>query len=323
MKNKKLVALTVAPILLAGLNQANAELAVDANIELDTNMFDYADSDTSYTQTGRVEVNVTGEKAKNGYYVKGKVSGIFNESGDAGTDDAWIKFGSNTWDIQAGRFEAIDMSPVGKDTILEHANGAIVYGNDKTRGRIGDDGGQFALRILPSESLQLELDAIYGDDGGDDTEAFSGFRPSISFITDSFTLAAGYEHLKNYEGELDATLDGFGLKAGVGVGDGDLNIWGASAAIEDSSEDGDLLSIGANLTLGNFGIGAILSEADYDGTDEDPETMTVYLAYTLPLLDIDGASMTLGASHSKVDGLTGNTDDSLTALRLRFNYTFN
>lgn len=148
MNNNILLALVLMPIMFTGISGAQAEFDVNANIELDTTMYDYSDRDSEYIQGGRVEVNITGGKEMNGYFVKGKVSGIFKKDGDAGTDDAWIQFGSNNWDIKAGRFEAIDMSPVGKDTVLEHAPGAVVYGTDDTRGRIGDDGGQFSLRVM-------------------------------------------------------------------------------------------------------------------------------------------------------------------------------
>ncbi len=135
--------------LALGVSQANAEFGIGANIELDTDVIDSKASDTTYEQGGRIKVNVTGKKELNGYFVEGKGSGLLKKDGSAATDDMWIKFGNATWDLQAGRFEAINLFPLGKDTVVSHAGdagGAVVYAANKVRGRAGDNGGQFALR---------------------------------------------------------------------------------------------------------------------------------------------------------------------------------
>ncbi len=76
----------------------------------------------------------------------------------------------------------------------------------------------------------------------------------------------------------------------------------------------------ASLPCGNFGLGAVHSETDYDAVDEDPTVTTVYVAYTLPLFDIDNATATFAGSTSSADNV--GDDDELNQFRTRFNYTF-
>ncbi|WP_020406018.1 carbohydrate porin [Hahella ganghwensis] len=314
--------------LVLAVSQANAEFGIGANIELDTDVIDSKANDTTYEQGGRIEVNVTGKKELNGYFVEGKGSGLLKKDGSAATDDMWIKFGSDMWDVQAGRFEAINLFPLGKDTVVSHAGsdgGAEVYEANLVRGRAGDNGGQFALRVRPSDMISLELDTIWGDadSEGDNKETFSGVRPSITFSGDSFSISAGYEALKyEYSDEAadpkEVDKSGFGITGNINAGGASINLNAAMGS--DDISNADVTTFGANVTYGAFGLGAVHSETDLDASDDDPTVTTVYIAYTLPLFDIDNASVTFAGSTSSADNV--GDDDELNQFRTRFNYTF-
>ncbi|ABC32715.1 conserved hypothetical protein [Hahella chejuensis KCTC 2396] len=330
MNNKYFMkTLPLAVSLALGISQAHAEFGIGANIELDTDIIDSKDGDTTFEQGGRIEVNVTGKTELNGYFVEGKGSGLLKKSGDAATDDMWVKFGNDTWDVQAGRFEAVNLFPLGKDTVVAHAGsgkGAFVYEANMVRGRAGDDGGQFALHVRPGSNLSFELATIWGDastaggSDGDDTTSFSGYRPSVTYATDSFSITAGYESLSY---DIDATTEvdksGFALTGNLNVGGASINLNAARG--EDDSNDNTITSLGANVTYGNFGLGLVHSVSDINA-DEDPTVSTLYVAYTLPLFNIENASITFAGSTSKADDLTDGGDDDLNKIRTRINYTF-
>ncbi len=77
--------------------------------------------------------------------------------------------GNSAWDLQAGRFEGVNLFPKGKDTVIENVGGVDVYEANLVRGRADDNAGQFALHFNASESVKFELDTIYGSVDGDDS----------------------------------------------------------------------------------------------------------------------------------------------------------
>ncbi|MBU6952784.1 MULTISPECIES: carbohydrate porin [unclassified Hahella] len=335
MNNKYFMkTLPLAVSLALGISQAHAEFGIGANIELDTDIIDAKDSDTKFEQGGRIEVNVTGKTELNGYFVEGKGSGLLKKNGDTATDDMWVKFGNETWDVQAGRFEAVNLFPLGKDTVVAHAGdgkGARVYEANLVRGRAGDNGGQFALHVRPSSALSFELASIWGDsdENGNNEEVFSGLRPSVTFTGEMFSLTAGYEVLK-YDQETtsggvttktEIDKSGFGLTGNIRFSGASINLNAAREDIEDAGSDITVTSFGANVTYGAFGLGAVHSISD-TGAKDDPTVSTLYVAYTLPLFNIDNASITFAGSTSSADHLAGDTDDDLHKIRTRINYTF-
>lgn len=95
---------------------AHAQVAFDANLELDTtytnevkNATNARDSDLALG--GRIEVNA-GAKATNGdAFVAARASLLLKKDGDTGVDDMWVQFGNKTLDAKLGRFEAVDLFP--------------------------------------------------------------------------------------------------------------------------------------------------------------------------------------------------------------------
>lgn len=319
MNKRLLLSTAIAGFFYAGF--ASAELSLDANLELDTDVADTANTGSKYDQNGFVELNAYGKHQTGEYFVAAKGSVRLQSDGDDNVEvrDVYVQLGNNVWDAQLGRFEAVNLFPLAKDTVISHAGGVSVYEANKVRGRAGDDGGQIAFHLNASDNLKFEIATIFGDDdtAGDNGSAVSGIRPAVTWSTDGVSLTAGYERV-NYDlsagGEVDQ--NGFGITANFDVGEANFNV--AASRMEDETTDQEVNSYVANVVYGGFGAGVIFSEED-NATGVDPEVTTTYLAYTMPLFDIESATVTFAGSFSTADDVA---DDESTALRMRLNYTF-
>jgi hypothetical protein len=116
--------LAAVAALCASAAAAHAQLALDANLELDTTYTNKVNApatnarDSDLSLGGRVEFNV-GAKATNGdAFVAARASLLLKKDGDTGMDDLWVQAGNATADVKLGRFEAMDLFPVGKDTVV-------------------------------------------------------------------------------------------------------------------------------------------------------------------------------------------------------------
>ncbi|RNF51560.1 hypothetical protein EBI00_06605 [Marinomonas hwangdonensis] len=321
MKKTILYTAIVTGLLSAGA--IHAAPAFNADFELDTTTISKSVGDSTYKQSGRVALNVTGEHTAGDNFVSGKGTALLKTDGTTGVDDAFIKFGNSAWDLQAGRFEAANLFPLGKDVVVEHAGGdeTSVYNAGNARGRAGaDNSGQIALHVNASENVKFELGTIYGDTGGDETTAISGVRPVVTIMTDSVTYTAGFESVSY---DISATekvdMSGYGLAANFNVGAANVNL--AAASSKNDVSDKKVSSLTANMTYGNFGLGLISSSVD-NKTGDDPSLLTTYVAYSMPLLDIENATVTFAASHSTADKVAATTNDKTTAGKVRFNYNF-
>ncbi len=319
MKTSILLTSAAIGCLLAGT--AQAQLVFDANLELDTDAIDTATSSTTYDQNGFVELNVASKRENGEYFVAAKGGVRLTTDGDKNVvvRDAYIQLGNNSWDAQIGRFEAINLFPLGKDTLITHAGGVSVYEANKVRGFAGDDGGQIALHFKASDSLKFELDTLYGDDdtAGDNGTAVSGYRPSVTWSLDGLSLTAGFERVKynlTAGGNVDQT--GYALTANFDLSGANVNI--SASRLEDDNTDQTVNSYAANFTYGNLGAGIIRSDED-NATGPDPDVTTSYIAYSVPLFGIPEATVTFAGSYSSASNVV---DDETTAARVRFNYTF-
>lgn len=292
----------------------------DANLEVNTDAINKEIGDTTFDQNGRVELNASSKHTSGDYFIFAKGTLLVTTDGDTNVDDSFIQLGNSHYNFQLGRFEANNLFPLGKDTIVEHAGDVSVYQANMARGRAGSDGGQIAFNMSASENFQFQLGTIYGDDDadGDNSTAFSGIRPIVTYAADGFSLSAGYERVK-YDGTNNVDKSGVALTANFDIGEANLNL--SVANMEDKETDQKVRSYSANLTQGNFGIGFISSEED-NLAGLDPTVMTTYLAYTLPLFDIEGATVTLAGSYSVADDVADDVNDKTIASRVRFNYKF-
>jgi hypothetical protein len=333
---KKTILTTAILSSILSISAANAAPVFDANFELNTDATDTETGDTTYDQNGRVELNAYSKHTAGDNFFAGKGTVLLNTDGEATVDDAFIQLGNSTWDFQLGRFEAINLFPLAKDTLIVHVNDDYVYQANKVRGRIGDGGGQIAFHYNANENLKFEVDTLYGDgdsdqgDGsayGDNTTAISGIRPSVTFITDAATISLGYESVK-YDTTDGATpvattgkvdLSGYALTANFDVASANVNL--SAAFSKDDITDQKISSFVANMVYGNFGLGVIGSNVD-NKTGNDPSMLTTYIAYTVPLLDIENATVTFAGSYSTADDVAAGDNDKTTAARVRFNYSF-
>jgi hypothetical protein len=316
--------LSLAALFSCSVNAAdlNPTFGIDANIEINTDAIDTAVGSTEYSQGGRVEANLRGEIQREQYFVRGKGTLILAKDSDTHTDDMWVQFGDDGWDLQFGRFEGIDLFPKGKDTLVVHAGGgkAKVYEANVVRGRAGDNGGQIALHLKGDSGFGFELNSLFGDDNdkGTDENAVSGVRPVITYMGDGFSAKLGYEY-QNVDLDDGSEIEKQGVGASVGFDLGEALVNLNAAWLDNETADEEVRTYGANLVYGRFGAGLVYSETELS-VGADPEVTTAYAAYTVPLLDIDNASVTFAVSGSSADNV--GADDSATGVRMRINYTF-
>ena len=321
---KKTILATAIVSSILSVSAVQAAPVFDANFELNTDAVDTKTGDTTYDQDGRVELNAYSKHTSGDNFFAGKGSVLLNTDGEATVDDAFIQLGNNVWDFQLGRFEGINLFPLGKDTLVKHVEGVTVYEANKVRGRVKDGGGQIAFHYKASEMVKFEVDTLYGDgnviDDGDNTTAISGVRPSVTFVTDVATISAGFESVKyDKTGGGNVDLSGYGVTANFDVAAAKVNL--AAAFSKDDNTDQEVASFVANMTYGNFGLGVIGSNVD-NKAGNDPSLVTTYIAYTVPVLDIENATVTFAGSYSTADDVAAGANDKTTAARVRFNYGF-
>lgn len=318
MKKSILATAVVSSIL--SVSAAHAAPSFDADFELNTNAISKSVGDSTYSQDGRVALNVSGKHTSGDNFFAGKGTVLIKTDGTTSVDDAFIQLGNSTWDLQAGRFEGVNLFPKGKDTIVENVADVDVYEANLVRGRADGDAGQFAFHYSVSDSVKFELDTIYGTVDGDDTKALSGFRPSVTFAAGGATITAGFESL-SYDQNSTTTVkkSGYAIAANFDVAAANVNL--AAAFGKDDETDAKVTSVTANMTYGNFGLGVIASSVD-NSSGDDPSLLTTYVAYTMPVLDIENATVTFAGSYSTADKVASGANDQTTAARVRFNYGF-
>jgi hypothetical protein len=297
--------LAAVAALCAAAAVAHADVKFDANFEGDTTNVSKTGAD-SFGTGGRVEMNVNAALLKQGdNFVNAKATFLARIGNDinkdsTGIDDAWIQFGNADADFKLGRFEAVDLFPVGKDTVLEMATGAG-YRANKVRGRFTDGEFHGALGLNAAPGLRFELGVMSKKSGA--TEK-SGVRPAVVYGAGDLTLRAGYESFD---------LDGLGNKTGYALSAGYALAKDAAVNVNYAkSSDLDSSSLGMNLVYGAAGVGYVQDKTAATTVD------TFYAAYSFPLLGVKGASITPAISTSS--GGTGVADT--TALRVRLNYQF-
>jgi hypothetical protein len=286
---------------------AHADVAFDANLELDSTYYNEANASapgdnarkSDLSMGGRVEVNA-GAKFNNGdAFVAARASLLLKKDGDAGTDDMWVQFGNKSGDVKLGRFEAMDLFPLGKDTVVDEVNGT--YKANALRGRMGGDTFHGALGLNAGEGLRVELGLVYNNDEG----SVRGFRPAVSYNAGPLTVRAGLESVKTVGTAGSDT--GFGLSVGYALAaDSNLNV--------NFAKKEDDKAFGVNATFGALGLGLISGKGAADAT----KATTFYAAYSMPLFGVKGASVTPALSVSK----GGAGQDTRTAARVRINYAF-
>lgn len=297
---QSIVKTSIALAAALGMGAAVADVKFDANIETNTTKV----TGKSVDNGGRVEVNANAQLLKNGdNFVNAKGTLEIPLTGDKlNIADAWIQFGNSSADLKLGRFEAVDLFPLGKDVVVEGAGAASGYRANSLRGRFTDGQLHAAVGLNAGAGLRAELGLVTKKDASG--KAY-GFRPTVTYTTGPLSLRAGLESIKT-EGSTAATQTGLGLSAGYAINDSTtVNVNYAK------NSKANAQSFGANATFGAAGVGLV---QDKNGSAKQT---TFYAAYSFPLLGIKGATVTPAISRS-----TGTGKDGVTALRVRLNYAF-
>ncbi|HMT92777.1 carbohydrate porin [uncultured Thiothrix sp.] len=306
--------------LLVGFNVQAQEKTfnIGGDVELDLTAKG-GDADTSYYNGGRIKLNATGELKGDDYFIKGVAQPLVPFKGsDLGYDDVYLQMGRSGWDVQIGRFEGVDLFPVGKDTVAEHAGSMSPYGTNAARGR-KDSVIHTAVHLKPNDAMNFEL-GVMAAKNTSDFDKFAAVRPAVTYKAGAVTVRAGLESVKSTVDDVETSHTGFGVGAGFDVAGGTAN---ASLSKKNADNDGtDVTSVALNFTQGPWGVGYVTSKEDYTGADA--KLNTFYGAYTVPLFGAKDATVTFAASTSKATDVGGvdGTDDKVNAARVRFNYTF-
>lgn len=294
MKRFQLLTLAAAALLATA---AHADVSFNANLEHDLTSAKGED----LASTGRVEINAVAAMAKSGdRYVNAKATlTVPTGSGaDVGIDDAWLELGNASVGLKIGRFEAADLGPIGKDTVV--ATRVAGYNGNTLRGRVKTGQVHAAAVFNASESLKIELGVVTKKDA----EGAYGVRPVLMYAAGPLSLKVGVESMKTAAG---VSQNGFGSTFAYDLGNG-ANV-GLSYG-KNSTTEASTAAVFTN--VGAFGAGWV-----HDDDGASLSSNTVFAAYTLPLFDLKGASITPAISASK--NSAGATDH---AVKVRFNYAF-
>jgi len=306
-KSAFLLQATSGAVLLACALSAQAAAEFGANVELDNTYRDgsaVASGDKGISQAGRVEVGVTA-KAGDDMFVAGRTTFLTQKNGTVSTDDMWVQFGNKTGDVKLGRFEAADLFPVVNDTLVNHA-GSVYYTNT-LRGRMGSDTFHAAGTVNFGSNMSFELGLI---DGTKNTIAATapnakGVRAVFSFGAGAFSGRVGVESGEYAPiGTADANkVNGAGATGTFDAGSFKLTANYASGrqnAVSNNRQSAMALTVGA----GGLGAGFITGTNEKAGGEQ--KVQTTYVAYTMPLFGVKGASITPAISNSTLsDNVTG------------------
>lgn len=320
MNKNKLLATAIA-LCLSGA--AYAAPTVTAKIEINTDVTDLSsNAETTFDQGGHVELGVESKKSVGDRFVKAKGAiRLFTDDGTS-TRDVYLQAGDAGWDVKIGRFEAAKLFPMGQDMIVADA-GRSLYKAAAARGRVSDTGGQVALTFKASDAVSVELGTVVADvdDSGDQTNAITGLRPVVTFNGDGIKVMAGLESVSyDTSSTSDVSMTGFGLNTSFNVGDAAINLaYTAQDSETNGVTDKETSTYLANATIGTFGIGVVFQNEDNSGVETDMTSL--YAAYTMPLMDIEGASIGFGASVASAE-TAGSADVDETQFRVRLKYAF-
>lgn len=254
-----------------------------------------------YSQTGRVMLEVAGERSKNDNYASFRIQPLLDTEGTVNLDDAWFAFGQkNGWSARVGRYEAYDLFPTGADTFLGYSGNSsnelysdgagYSYQAKEGRGRASKAGQMMVSRQFGP--VYFETSTVVGDR----TELFGGpgtyhgvtldpgsskstfiVRPVLAWqFAPNWKVAAGVEHNVLKNSVVDKLGNDIGQRTGysttLGYSTDDLQV-NFNLAHLDAYKEKDS-SIGTNMTWKGLGLGYIYSENDiksaYNSSTTDP-----------------------------------------------------
>ena len=313
-------------------------------------------TNTQLADDSRILMRVDWRNAReDGSFVSARVEPLMKPNNKIEMDDAFFAFGvDESWMFQIGRYEAMDLFPLGKDIAVFYAagsdgigSGVYYYMAKEGRGRRGDAGqarvaGKFG-------NWTAEVSTVYGDtseilSGSDiylsDKESITSknnsfmIRPAVNYLSNdgSVSISFGGEYeaqsdsvvISNTDGKEFDLSDRYGISATATLTFGDLK-WHNSVAYQDAKELWKAETFNSNIEYKAFGLGASYAKNKHiEDTKTDTKSHIIYTSYTMPVLDFQNAEVTFALSHSKTEnayGTKGN-DEKTSAFRTRFNYYF-
>ncbi len=250
---------------------------------------------------GHVQFDLAMPLGNNGYFVNIGAQLPLKKDEFHRVHDAWIQAGNAFADLKLGRFEGMDLFPLGKDNVVEYAIDYRTYQANTLRGRHGSGVTHGALGLNAAPGLRLELGVVSAQNTGQS----HGWRGSARYTTGPLTLRGGLESIKTVGTEGSQT--GMGLSAGFALAE-DI-VFNANYASKDKDS-----TLGLNASLGALGVGWV-SVIDDRWIDK---ANTLYAAYTLPVPGLRGARLTPAISWAK----GGNSSEAQLAAGVRFHYGF-
>jgi hypothetical protein len=334
--------------------------SIKGNLEFNTD-YDTTSDDTTtgsdntiFDQNGRIKVTPHGKTQTGNLYFEAQADIMANLDATVGLDDVWGKIGTDTFDIQIGRFEGIGLFDKPEDTkIVDAPNAPERYEANAIRGRL-DKPGQFAIHIIPNDTINVELGAAYGtletevdetpedetDEDATHSENLIGLRPVVLLTFGAIETAVGMDYqstsAQDDDAEYDSNLLGFGGRVKATFGPASFSIEYASKTEGGTDFSGqDLDDVTTNsmggvalVTLGPgmLGGGVFYTTSEIDGSDNTQTHTQYYVSYGHPLL-VDNVTIkyALGGATADDDldsNEEGNLDSSALGFRVRLVYDF-
>jgi hypothetical protein len=300
---------------------------------------DGSDNSMSWGNDGRTHIKFDGRiEGDNGWFGYGKGDAMIDVGGSTNVDDAYVEFGTESFSLQIGRYEAKSAFGKGQDTFIAEAPGQPERYEGKTfRGRL--DG----TNIIALNAGNFQLAAVIGSDSASytDTEGVEtsfdtnvyAIRPGFTMSTDAFTLNVTAEYgtyMPQNSDNNDYALNKMGGAANVEFGVGASTL-GASVAYGmvtgddmagDEMDDENTLSTFGYYTMpvgdNSFGLGAGFTTKSVDDNDD---TMIETFAGYNQQLPVEGLWIKYAASFASASFDVGD-DTSAFGARVRFNYDF-
>lgn len=316
-------------------------------------------TETKLNDDSRIKMAVAWTNAReDGTFINAKIEPLIRTDGTVAVDDAYFMFGrEDSWAFQIGRYEAMNLFPLGKDVALFYADGSdgingsgvYYYMAKEGRGRAGKAGQARIMGEMGNWTAEVStiygntVDLLQGDHPDYNETANTGVhsdhnsfmvRPAVNYLSSSgfvsISIGAEYElspdSVTLYETAEELNLsDRFGTAATATLNFGNL-LWNTSIAMQDAKDAWEAQTYNTNIVYKDaFGLGASYAMNNWaKAGKEDTKSFALYTAYTMPIMNFDNADVTFALSYSDTENAHGNAldDQQTTAFRTRFNYYF-
>ena len=365
LRYAKVVLIGMCALLLmaqGALAEMTTTMSISGDVETNTTAEFFTeegadgDTDTSnITNDGRTHIKFEGRtEGDNGWYGAAKGDAMISTDGSTNVDDAYVEFGTSSFAIRIGRYEAEGGFSKGEDVYIAAAPGAPGrYEANYARGRFGSGHGHVGLHFSPSDNLKLYLDSVLGhttnsyvlalNDGTEETADVAvnvfGVRPLVKFSNDAFTVKLTGDLLKSVPQDSDSDYDktkwGFGVDASTTFGN--VTVGAAVARGTESGTSVTNIDFDEKYTLSTFGyMNMGVGEADtlgvgvgytmfsYDEHDDEAKNLEGFVTY-IHQLPVEGLKIKFGGSFSQATiepEVGSDVDNTAFGFRVRLNYDF-